>query len=219
MTRTDGIPAVLEEHLRAGPDALIARGRMLKDGDRCTVARLDMPGGETFTVKRYNFKGPLHTAVHCVMRSRAAWCWMNAQRLITAGLPSAVPVACLEERMAGVFRLRSCLVSRFVPGRSLLDLVNDGSLNEDGLARAADQFAAIWHALGNLGIAHGDMKASNFIVDDAGTLRLIDLDGMRRVRVTGWLGRERRNDLARFMRNWQGRPEVAALFRDRIGTR
>ena len=76
----------------------------------------------------------------------------------------------------------------------------------------------MWQDLGALRLGHGDMKATNFIVDPAGKLWLIDLDGMRRYRTGPLLRAERRKDLARFMRNWQERPEVAAIFRARIGT-
>jgi hypothetical protein len=215
----------LVERLWAAPDDLLASGHMLKDGDRCTVVRL--PAGDSsaqancegpLTLKRYNLKDRLHTAVHTLLRSRAMWGWINGRRLVAAGIPTPMPLACVEERRQVALRLRSYLLTTFVPGRSLLEIVVAREASREQLTDLAVQFARLWQALGQLRAGHGDMKASNFIVDPEGRLWLIDLDGLRQYRSAMWLRRERRNDLARFMRNWQEHPEVAATFRARIGT-
>ena len=46
---------------------------------------------------------------------------------------------------------------------------------------------------------------------------MIDLDGMRVYRSSPLFRRERRNDMATFLYNWQDHPQVATLFRTRIG--
>jgi hypothetical protein len=221
------------------PDRLVASGTMLKEGDRCTVVRIDAkgspegladgqpkaakqavgPAGDRWMIlKRYNIKGSFHTATHMLLRSRAQWGWVNARRLLGAGLMTPRPLACVEERRHGVLRLGSCLLTSFVPGRSLSEVIQSGSVSKEDLRDFATQFVSIWRTLGMLRAGHGDMKASNFVVDASKKLWLIDLDGMRMYRSGVLLRRERRNDLARFMLNWQGQPEVAAIFRARIGT-
>jgi hypothetical protein len=248
------LPPSLIEGLWDNPDAVVAAAHMLKDGDRCTVVRIeaapvDHPtgdeitsdagesdeglgegegkgererevGGEhaSLTLKRYNLKSTLHTAIHMPLRSRARWSWLNGRKLLKAGVPTPQPLACVEERRHGVLHLRSYLLTEFVPGRSLLDLVHSRTLSHEQLADLAKQFTRIWQSLGQLRAGHGDMKATNFIVDPHGKLWLIDLDGLRIHHSATLLRRERRNDLTRFMRNWQERPEVAAIFRARIGT-
>lgn len=205
--------------LRENPDVLLSGGEMLKDGDRCTVVKVMPPGAtKTLVLKRYNAKGSLHTATHVMLRSRARWCWINGRKLLEAGLLTPRPLAFHEERYAGAFRLRSFLLSEFVPGISLRDVIEQDQADQEDLRSFAKQFAFIWQTLGQMRIGHGDMKATNFIVDSNKRLWMIDLDGMRVHRSRLLLRRERRNDLARFMRNWQALPEVAAIFRARIGT-
>ena len=219
LRHVPGLDASLVERLWSDPDQLVANGRMLKDGDRCTVVAIESPSGDRpMVLKRYNLKGGFHTAVHAALRSRAAWSWINAVRLLEAGLPTPRPLAMLEERRILVFRRRSSLLTELVPGRSLLELVQAGTLSGDHLRDCAKQFTVIWQKLGHLRLGHGDMKATNFLVDANHRLWLIDLDGMRRYRSLMWLRRERRNDMEAFMRNWQDRPDVAAIFRARIGT-
>lgn len=216
------------ERLWNEPDQVMASANMLKDGDRCTVVRVSgdssaalnakVADPNTCTLKRYNLKTRLHTAVHLPLRSRARWSWLNGRRLIAAGIPTPMPLACIEERRHGFLHLRSYLLTEFVPGRALLDLVQAGEARGPMLADLARQFTRIWQTLGQLRAGHGDMKATNFIVDPQEKLWLIDLDGLRIHRSGLLLRRERRNDLVRFMRNWHDRPEVAAVFRARIGT-
>lgn len=210
------LPSEIVEAMWRDADALIRNGTMLKDGDRCTIVRLfadRFAGG--LVLKRYNLRGPLHTIGHFVLRSRAAWSWRNGHLLADAGLSTPRPLAMLEERF-GPLRLRSFLLMGFVSGVPLLDVVRSGRLDSAQLSKIADQFAHVWRKLGELRLGHGDMKATNFIVDDDGRLWLIDLDGMRRQRFGPMLARERRRDLERFMRNWRDHPEAAAAFRARL---
>jgi hypothetical protein len=216
----------LVDRLWTNPDRVLASGHMLKDGDRCSVVRLDRAGDQSghelpqrsMTLKRYNLKGTWHTSTHMLLRSRGKWSWNSGRTLFRAGVPTPMPLACIEERRQAVLRERSFLLTTFVPGRSLLDVIQSGPASDEQIVDLARQFARIWQSLGQLRVGHGDMKATNFIVDPHGQLWLIDLDGLRRYRWGPWLRRERRNDLERFMRNWRERPEVAAKFRARIGT-
>ena len=217
MTHVADLDGGLVERLWSNADAVIASAQMLKDGDRCTVMRIDAASGP-LTLKRYNLKSALHTAIHLPLRSRAHWSWLSGRKLVKAGAPTPMPLACIEERRHGLLHLRSYLLTQFVPGRSLMDLVQSGEAKGERLADVARQFTRIWQTLGHLRAGHGDMKATNFIVDAQDKLWLIDLDGLRIHQSAVLLRRERRNDLARFMQNWHEKPEVAAVFRARIGT-
>lgn len=216
LTHDPSLPSALIDQLWSNPDQLIATATMLKDGDRCTVVRLDI-NGRSHVLKRYNLKGPFHTAVHWFMRSRARWCWHSGLMLLSGGLLTPRPLAFLEERQFGVFRRRSYLLSEFVPGVSLRQWIDQGKHESRALHAIANQFCHAWRELSVRRLGHGDMKATNFMVDPQGRLWLIDLDGMRTYPRGLMLRAERRKDIVRFMRNWQGQPEVAAAFRARIG--
>jgi tRNA A-37 threonylcarbamoyl transferase component Bud32 len=205
------------ERLWSNPDQCMAEGTMLKDGDRCTVVRLDLDG-RAMVLKRYNLKGAFHTAVHGLMRSRARWCWRSGRMLMEAGIRTPQPLAMLEERRAGFLRSRSYLLTEFVPGLPLRTWIELDKHEAKDLHAIVAQFARAWRDLNELRLGHGDMKSTNFIVDPEGQLWFIDLDGMRIYPQGPLLRAERRKDIARFMRNWQDHPEVAAAFRARIGT-
>jgi len=209
-------PASLLRRFRDEIEPLLAGAEMLKDGDRCTVVRVEAEEGP-FVLKRYNCKGALHTATHLVLRSRAAWCWRNARHVLEAGLATPAPLACRERRI-GPLRLESYLLMAFVAGPTLLDYVRSGEAAPAALDRLADEFGRIWRGLGALRARHHDMKATNFIVDAEHRLWMVDLDGMR-TGLSGSLFRHaRRTDRERFMRNWRDWPEVADRFRARIDT-
>jgi tRNA A-37 threonylcarbamoyl transferase component Bud32 len=215
-------PAPLIDALWANVDTLIDAGKMLKDGDRCTVVRIDALNGaelkKPLVIKRYNAKSQFHTATHVLLRSRASWAWLNGRRLAGAGLLTPHPVACIEERRWGVLRLGSTIVTEYVAGHPLREVIDNEKTTDSELRELAAKFVAIWRTLGIMRIGHGDMKATNFIVDPQRRLWLIDLDGMRSYTSSAILRRERRKDLTRFMANWSDRPDVAAIFRARIGT-
>jgi hypothetical protein len=205
-------PALVEA-LWEDPNGLIESGTSVKDGDRCTVVRLEHEMGPLI-FKRYNLKGPVHTSVHAVMRSRAAWCLLNAHRVRGAGLRTPRPLACLEMRR-GVLRGTSFFLNEFISGPTLLHLIRDTGVEPERLERLAADFARIWKTLGRLRLGHGDMKAANFIVDADDRLWLIDLDGMRRYPAAygaPLLVRQRTKDYERFMRNWRPLPPVETAF-------
>jgi tRNA A-37 threonylcarbamoyl transferase component Bud32 len=133
------------------------------------------------------------------------------------GLATPEPVVWAEERWMAVLRMRSLLITRYVNGRSLWQAVSSGELAGDRLKDAAAQLARIWNTLGQLNIGHGDMKATNFIVDSENRLWMIDLDSLRVLRNRLVLARQRRQDIKRFMRYWKGHPAAADLFSSHLG--
>ncbi|MCZ6837083.1 MAG: hypothetical protein O7G85_15000 [Planctomycetota bacterium] len=201
---------VFVDRLWAQPDLLISEGTMLKDGDRSTVVRHDAKD-RSYTIKRYKAMGLGHTITHGVLRTRASWSWINGRRVIASGLNTPRPLACLEIRL-GPLRGRSFFVSDYIEGEILLDLVRDGGLDRARLESLATVMGEIWKTLGQKGLSHGDMKATNFIAMDDNSLWLLDLDGMRQPLVRPWFKRQRAKDRARFMKNWRGLAACEDVF-------
>ncbi len=188
----------------------------MKAGDRTTIVLIWSGQGERFALKRSNLKGPLHTAVHLFMRSRARWSWRNAAMLRAAGLHTPRPLALVEARFRPL-RLHSFLLTEWVEGEPLSSWIQS---HRELTARhhIVQKIADLWQRMGELRIAHGDMKATNFIVRPDGEIAIVDLDGMRRHWIAPRFWYERWQDHRRFLRNWQDQPEVQALFRDALNT-
>lgn len=193
------------------PEAVMARGRVLKHDATTTVV---IVGDEQrhWVIKRYNTKNRWHAIRRTIRRSRAFNCWHAAVRLQAIGIDTPRPVAVLEERRFGMLRGRSYFVCEHVEGCSLEYVLRHHSGDK---ARLMDQAATVVVRLRQHRIAHGDLKATNFIVGDE-HLFLVDLDATRhgpgRAVTTGL-----RKDLQRFMKNWVDDPDLSSAFQERLG--
>ena len=177
--------------LLAAPDAAVAAGERLKDGNTATVARV-RDGMARYVVKRYNAKA-----------GRARRAWRNGHWLGFCDIPTAAPVALVTRR------------HRRGPAYLVLEDLGDDRLDEHVARHGADAavldgVARLFQALRQEGLTHGDAKATNFIVGD-GVVALVDLDALR----PAWLPGDRQRDALRFARNWEG--AVAASFAERLG--
>lgn len=178
--------ALLDE----GAGDLMGHGRMLKDGGASTVVALDSLG---WVVKRYNLKKKRNRWKMRLGWSRARRSWRAAHFLQYCGVYTPPPVAYLEDRQAGL----AWFISAIHQG-PLLDSVNESSqLQREWCASLSEIFMLMrmfrW--------AHGDMKASNIVLCDAG-VGLIDLDSWRRFRSQRQASRAIERDKVRLLRNW-----------------
>src|SRR5262245_7621980 len=83
--------------------------------------------------------------------------------------PHLVPV--LE---AGQADGRRYLASKFIDGKTLDQMLDEGPVELAATARYTQQVGAGLHALHEAGIVHRDLKPSNIIIDSSGTALLTD---------------------------------------------
>ena len=210
----DDLPETLRERLVQAPDDLLESGTLLKSGNRCTVAHLEVDG-RAYVLKRYNLKDRFHTLAHALLPTRASRCWRFGRMLNAAGLASPRPLAFLEERL-GPLRGRCYLLTEAIAAGWLYDYVRDPARTDEELSLCAGRFAHLWHRLGELRLTHGDAKSYNFLVDASGRIWTIDLDGMQQHHTTGGFERARRRDRQRFFRDFHDRPDLATWFRNAV---
>lgn len=194
-----------EEMLRPlldAPDALLAKGTLLKDGATCTVARIEL-AGRALVVKRYNLKNAGHALGRLFRPSRAWHSWHEGLRLRFLGLPTPEPLAMIEERI-GPLRRRAWLIAEHCAGVGLDRHLDAAAPPPAAEAQALKMLFATLH---RERLTHGDMKATNLLWDGQ-SLQLIDLDGMTQHRTEAAFARAWRRDRARLLRNW---PEGSAL--------
>ncbi len=178
----------------------------LKRGNSASVVRADI-GGRARVVKRYNLKNFGHWLRRCWRPSRAWHSWRNAQRLVLWGLPTPRPVALLENRF-GCLRGRAWYVSEYVPGEPLRTAL--AAADPHQRQALLDRLCALLTDLKRLNLSHGDLKATNLLVDQDNTLMLLDLDALRRHRRRAAFERAFARDLARLRANWADQPALLA---------
>ena len=182
------------------PDAPFdaSTGHWLKRGNSASVVRVDLDG-RARVVKRYNLKSLGHRLRRFWRPSRAWHSWRNAQRLCLWGVPTPRPVALLEHRF-GWLRGRAWYVCDWVPGESLAAVLPaaDAARRQVLLGRLCE----LLKTLARLRLSHGDLKATNLLVDRDNQLILLDLDALRRHRRPAAFERAFARDIARLRANW-----------------
>lgn len=199
------------QQLLADPDASMATGQLLKKGNTSTVALVDV-AGRMLVIKRYNIKSFSHLLSRCWRPSRAWHCWRNAHLLRFHDIPTPQPIAFVEQRR-GPWRLQAYYITEYRPGITADQWFRQCHHDNGDIEPMVAAFVALFARLTATSITHGDMKATNFIVEGK-NLVVTDLDAMRWWPC--WLksGFRRRvvKDRQRLLQNWVDMPIVRQLF-------
>ena len=201
--------------LLSRPDEMMAQGEILKAGNSATVVRFKIEGLD-LVVKRYNIKNFRHALRRCLRPSRAFVSWKMGQRLHWWQIATPKPVAMLEKRTYGL-RSTAYFITEYVAGSSAYDCLRRPDLSESELKNWLQQFATMLKQLQNLGLSHGDFKATNFLCGADLKLYLLDLDAMRY-----WPDSSARfkkvvtRDYQRLLANWHDTPELERSFKKMI---
>jgi len=157
-------------------DELMSKGNILKNGNTCYVSRVFFNGFD-IVVKRYNHKGVFHSIRQTIKKSRARKNWLCARRLGMLQIPTAAPLGYIEV-FKGPIIWKSYIITRYLPGPKLCDLLKSTSSASNRQSTAINQVIELLKKLGKARITHGDLKHSNIIITDKGPA-VIDLDAMR----------------------------------------
>lgn len=203
LNKTLWSPAL--EALLEQPDEVMQTGVMLKDGDSTTVVAVTL-GDRDWVIKRYNLRNPFYAFSRLLRPSRAWHCWGSAFRLAEAGIATPVPLLMLEQRL-GLLRRKAWFVSERVYGQDLLRLLEFESPESSLWQQALQQFGELFNRMRQHRIIHGDMKATNFILQQDGggqtRLQVLDLDATR-IEHRNWRFQKYfTRDLRRFYANWR----------------
>jgi len=184
---------------------LISQGEVIKAGNSATVVKV-MIAGKMRVIKRYNMKGFSHFLRRCWRPSRAAISWQNANLLNFIGLPTPTPLGFIENRVFGL-RHTAYFICDYEPAQELLSVYQQRQPTADELS----QIKTIFDVLEQAQISHGDLKASNLLLDSEGKILIIDLDAIQEHRCSGNFQQAFNKDKARFIANWHD-AELRSLF-------
>lgn len=208
--RLNAGPSNLVDAFFTDPEAFFKKGTCLKDGNTCTVQGFEDKGTH-YVIKRYNKKPLFDRLRRACSPTRARTSWSSARLLHLAFVPTARTLAYYEER-SGFLRGRCYLLMEQLDGLLLPDYIEKHESSAAHLSAVAESFATVWNALDRLRAAHGDLKATNLLVDSAGVVYLFDLDAFRFGLGQQAFENGRQKDYKRFMKNWHDQPAVQRAF-------
>ena len=199
--------------LQAGPDKLMAGGTMLKDGNSATVVAVEV-ASKRWVIKRYNIKNWWHALKRCWRPTRAWTSWGNAHRLSISHINTPQPVAMIEKRF-GPLRFGGYYICAEIVAPSVCKYLLDLQVNPANKKTVQKEFVSFFTVLIQLKISHGDLKGTNFLIQDNGVW-VIDLDAMSEFRSQRRFLSRFQADRARFLRNWDECSELKQWFDDHL---
>lgn len=206
LFRRDHTSKTLDDFLR-DPDRFMQRGTLLKDGNSATVVRVSTDLGQ-WVIKRYNIKNHLHALKRGLKPSRAWISWRNAHRLSSSGIRTPMAIAMLEKRV-GLWRRNCYYVCAWDDGSSAETLKETQQLK---ISPQATALIVLFRQLFQLGIYHGDCKATNFLLQENNEPSVIDLDAMGECRWRWLYLRRYAKDRQRFLANWPKNSSLHQFF-------
>ena len=181
---------------------------ILKAGNSATVVRYRIDGLE-LVVKRYNMKNWVHTLRRAFKKTRADISWRSAHLLMQNRINTSRPLAMMEKRF-GPFRNKAFFICEYVKGEDAIQYFQNA--DAECISQTAQSIMSVFSKLKSLMISHGDMKATNIIIQ-GGEPFLIDLDSMARHRIKTRFFHAHKKDINRFLKNWQDHPVILKLFK------
>jgi len=185
----------------------------LKQGGSSTVIKTGKPNKE-LVIKRYNIKNTLHALKRALRRTRASRSWSMGHLLQIYGINTPVPIAFIEHKFGPIMNV-SYFICEYVPGPNLIEYFSDSKPLTDEQKIIAEKVIIILKKLAKAGIYHGDMKATNLVVNN-GELWLLDLDGMCWFQDSKKSANYHQKDVKRFLRNWPDETPASEYFNKRL---
>lgn len=176
-----------------------------KSGTRSIVGARALVSGGMAVLKYYEPKTPVKRLTYGILGSRSRRAWLASLAFSSAGIPTPPAMLHVEWKSAGgLCWNRSFLATRRAPGMTLRDWVS--GRDSDEVAAVAGKLRDIVARMGALHIYHGDMKATNIMVDEQGGISLVDLDAAVVLASNEAWPRLRARDRAVFDKNWRHSP-------------
>lgn len=184
--------------------------KMLKNGRSTTVITVRLDNCD-YVIKRYNLKHLWHRLRRSLRPTRAMKSWRLAQKLNLFGIRTAKPVAFIEKRFLGL-RGQSYYVTEYVSGEHVAEYFTRHRNSEEKTSRMVKSVTDLLKSIAKLKITHGDLKATNMLIDANEQPVLIDLDGALEHASLSSLRNAWRKEIKRLLDNFRDQPSLCEKF-------
>jgi heptose I phosphotransferase len=165
---------------------------------------------QSAVIKRYNIKSFGHALSRGLRPTRAIRYWQNAQILKFLGINTADTLAAYEQRY-WFWRKTGFVVTQYIAGECLDKYLAD--LDFAAQRQVLHNVLATLDTLHQAGFAHGDCKATNFLIHDH-QVYVIDLDSLHFV-ANKWRRKYLQvKDRKRFYKNFINQPSLSKVVQD-----
>jgi tRNA A-37 threonylcarbamoyl transferase component Bud32 len=198
----------LAELARRPPPGMV----ICKFGSRSLVGAYKLRSDRKIILKYYHPTGVMKRLTYGLRGSRCHRSWIAALGMRHAGLPTPAPLA-LAEWTVGCWWNRGFLATALAEGITLSEWVAARHGDVAALRSMAETLRDIFGIMASGRIVHGDLKATNLIVDVSDRPALVDLDAVSFSVPMGQWEKLRVRDQRIFESNWRNSPpEVAGVF-------
>jgi len=163
--------------------------RYFKQGNSTTLWQSHL-GVQKIIIKRYNIKHFWHAMKRALRPSRAANSWRFGHFLQYQAIATPMPIAFAEKRF-GWLRGQAYLIYQYQSGVNLAEYLQNYDAKDDQWQLIIRQVVLLLRRLADAQLIHGDLKATNFLVEEQ-CVYMLDLDSMTRI-----------SSLRRWKRKWQ----------------
>lgn len=190
---------------------------LYKYGSRSVIGKFPLQSGREVVLKFYFPKTMLKKLCYGILGSRCEKSWLGAIGFSALGIPTPSPIALLERKaLFGIWNHQSFLATEVVEGPSLKAFVEQHIEDPESLKHIAEQLKSHFETMAMHRIAHGDLKASNIIVNHQQKVSFIDLDAVQFLIPKRKWQAARARDKELFHSNWKHKPIAAKIFQDVI---
>jgi hypothetical protein len=186
---------------------------LLKYGSRSVVGTYILRDGTRTVLKYYYPKSLLKHIGHGMGGSRCERSWLAALGFQYLGLPTPPALITAEwRRIGGIWLEKSFLATHEAGGIALDTWVTLHQHDIRRLDAMARQLRECFLRMARVRTCHGDLKASNIIVDESDALSFVDLDAVRFLAPPSQWRNLRRRDERIFNDNWLRHPAAERAF-------
>lgn len=196
------------------PDAIFNQPgiNILKAGRSSTVIQVQLDG-KNFVIKRYNLKSITHRMRRLFRPTRALRAWKLSQKLAFFNIATAKPVAFIEHQFLKM-RGKSYFVTEYISNQHIGDFFNQTPSFETN-SKVVNNTIELLKQLAQIGLTHGDLKATNILLNENHQPFLIDLDGATSYISLDNLQVAWKKEISRLLENFTCRPDIVEMIKKR----